>query len=370
MVSDSGPGALGGAETSLERLTEALRDRGHEVLRGYAEAGPAPVPPTDLLFDLPQPQTRFRLPRPGYLINALQGLAQLRRTLKERKPDAVCLHYVTARAGYLLALRPAFGYALLLSARGSDLLRPRPFDRRLLPALLQRADGVVALSEALSHAVEDLTSAPPPPVVYNGVDTEFWSPARSTPPVVPTVISVGRLEHVKGHDVLINAMQPLREAIPDVRLILVGDGSRRQKLVEQVHALGLDRNVVFPGALTQADVRRRLRESTVFCLPSRSEGLSNALLEALSTGVPAVASDVGGIPEVLAGGGGTTVAAEDPHALASALAALIRDADAREQAARAARENACSWSWAAAAESFERAVYQAIDARQAQRDLA
>lgn len=362
-VSDSGPGTVGGAEASLGHLIRALRHRGHTVVRAYAEAGPAEPPPSDYLLDLPQPQTRFRLPRPSFVWGAARGGRQLYRVVKEVRPDVVVLHYVTARAGYLLGLRALLGYSVVLSARGSDLLCPSPVHRRALPVLLRQADAVVALSDALADAAVVTAQIPRPPVIYNGVDTTFWSPAcPEAPPAgrAPTVVSVGRLEHVKGHDVLVSAFAKARARVPDARLLLVGGGSKRPRLQAQVDGLGLAEAVDFVGSLDPVAVRDQLRQADVFALPSRSEGLSNALLEALATGVPAVASRTGGIPEVLGRGGGMMVPPGDVDALADALVETLAHPGFRRDLAVEARKNALQWSWDSAAAAFERAARAAV----------
>ena len=176
-------------------------------------------------------------------------------------------------------------------------------------------------------------------------------------------MSVGRLEEVKGHDVLVEAFARVQDRVPDAQLLIVGDGSRRGALQDMVADLGVGESVRFEGGLDPGAVRDRLREADVFALPSRSEGLSNALLEALATGVPAVASGVGGIPEVLGQGGGVMVPPEDAAALAGALADLLADRDRRRALAREARDNAAKWSWDATAAAFERVAWDAMQRR-------
>ena len=178
LISDSGPGTVGGAEASLDHLVRALRLRGHTVVRGYAEPGPGDLPPGDYLLDLPQPRTRFRVPRPSFVRRATRGLLGFNGLIDDLRPDVVGLHYVTARAGYLLASRSRNRFAVVLNARGSDVLRPGALDRRWLPAILRRADGVVALSEAIARAIVETSGIAPPPVIHNGVDSDYWGPRR------------------------------------------------------------------------------------------------------------------------------------------------------------------------------------------------
>ena len=366
LISDSGPGTVGGAEASLDHLAHALRRRGHTVVRGYAEVGPGGLRDGEHLLDLPQPQTRFKIPRPGFVWRAARGLLHLDRLIADLRPDVVGLHFVTARAGYPLALRRRRRFAVVLNARGSDVLRPSPSTRRVLPFLLRRADGVVALSDAIARAIVGMSGGARPPVIHNGVDSEFWSPLPAGDPGrtshgAPTVISVGRLEHVKGHDVLLSAFPQVLSRVPDARLVVVGDGSRAHALHDRAADLGVSGAVEFAGRLGPGAVRDRLRRAAVFALPSRSEGLSNALLEAMATGVPAVASETGGIPEVVGRGGGVMVPPEDPPALADAVVELLVDPARRAELGEDARRNALGWSWDATAAAFERVAFRSLE---------
>ena len=108
------------------------------------------------------------------------------------------------------------------------------------------------------------------------------------------VTSVGRLEPVKGHELLIEAVRRLAPARPELRCVIVGDGRRRPALDEQVRAAGLDERVRLTGF--RDDVAPVLRASDAFCLPSLSEGLPYALLEACAQGLPLLVSAVGEIP--------------------------------------------------------------------------
>lgn len=143
--------------------------------------------------------------------------------------------------------------------------------------------------------------------------------------------SVGRLEHVKGHDVLIHAFARMRA---DATLVIVGDGSRRRALEDRAAALGVSDRVKFvghsddPGALYPA--------FDVLCLPSRAEGLPFVILEAQAAGVPVVASDVGDVRAAVCPQTGRLTGPEDVAALREALEQALEDAQAgsRSEATR------------------------------------
>ena len=147
---------------------------------------------------------------------------------------------------------------------------------------------------------------------------------------------VGRLVELKNHRVLIELLPQLLREFPDLRLVLVGDGPLRQLLEQQARESGVARQVVFAGE--QSDVARLLPAFDVFALPSTTEGLSLALLEAAASGLAIVATAVGGNPEIIEHGrSGLLVASGDPEALAGALRSLLVQPALGEELGRAAR---------------------------------
>lgn len=163
-------------------------------------------------------------------------------------------------------------------------------------------------------------------VLANGVDTERFRPAdkrrarllAGLPPDGVLVGAAGRLETVKGFDLLVEAAALLPEA---VRVVLFGEGSQREALEARAQALGLGHRIVFAGR------RDRMEEVypalDLFCLPSRAEGLPLALLEAQACGVPCVAHDVGGVAEAMCPDAGALVPAGSPAHLAEAIVGAL-----------------------------------------------
>jgi glycosyltransferase involved in cell wall biosynthesis len=158
-------------------------------------------------------------------------------------------------------------------------------------------------------------------------------------PRARVVVFVGRLAPEKGVDLLLRAWPGVVAAAPDARLLVVGDGAERPILEAAARQLGITGSVRFVGS--QTDVFRFHAVSDVFVLPSRREGISNALLEALSLGLPAVVGDdrFGGNRELVGDGqNGFVVPREDVPALRDALLRLIGDADLRTRMGQCARE--------------------------------
>ncbi len=183
-------------------------------------------------------------------------------------------------------------------------------------------------------------------VIPNGVDTERFHPTIDKTSVRkqlgwPTdavcLISVGRLVPVKDHDTLIRAFAKLKQNVSQpIRLYLVGDGPLDDELRQLAGTLGLRKEVKFLGQ--RDDVPRLLQAADIFVLPSKSEGMSNTLLEAMSTRLCIVATKVGGNLELVSHGKtGVLVPPNDVEPLASMLEWLIEDTETRTKLGLAAR---------------------------------
>lgn len=223
------------------------------------------------------------------------------------------------------------------------------FLRRLCAPFVQR---FVAVSADLAEWLHDSTGIARDRITHivNGVDCERFQPlpegkARGSeefgvPPGAIVVGTVGRLEAVKGQEQLLRAWplveQQATAAGRQVRLLLVGDGSRRTALESLARELGISGSVIFAGMRT--DIPQLLRMMDVFVLPSLNEGISNTILEAMATGLPVVATRVGGNPELIdAQSTGYLVDAGDSERLAQAIATLVLDDARRSRMSQAAR---------------------------------
>ena len=202
-----------------------------------------------------------------------------------------------------------------------------------------RNQKVKALSEAKTH------------VLYTGVpltDLRRVSRADEQERVsgLPVVLCPAYLLPFKGHVYLLEAVAMLRQRGVDVELWLAGEGELRDELQRRTRALGLSDRVKFLGQLSHPDLLELYRQDKVdivalasIDLPGGlSEGLPNALIEAMGYGVPVVSTTTGGIPELLEGGAGSLVAPEDSAGLARAIGELVEDPGLRESQGRAGRK--------------------------------
>jgi glycosyltransferase involved in cell wall biosynthesis len=218
---------------------------------------------------------------------------------------------------------------------------PRRSVRDGLPLTFRRATLVHCVSTAIQQeAARYGLEEPKSRIIRAGVDPNFFSPAphRETSDRI-RLVTVGRLEWTKGMTWGLRALTRLVEARVPVVLTIIGDGPERQRLLYTMEDMGL-RDYVRPlGRLAPMDVRDELRRSDIFILPSLTEGLSNAGIEAMGCGLPVVMTDCGGAREgVTDGVEGFVVPLWDPEAMAEALLKLARDPELRARMGRAARE--------------------------------
>lgn len=159
----------------------------------------------------------------------------------------------------------------------------------------------------------------------------------------PVIVTVGRLAHEKGHDVLVKAAALLVTDWPGLRVLIAGEGAGRESLQRSIDDAGLVERVQLLGQVH--DVGELLRAADVFAFPSRREGTPFALLEAMSQGLPVVAARFGGADEIVdSGESGILVRQDDPEALRDAIAGLLRDPGRARSLAEYGRERARRFS--------------------------
>jgi glycosyltransferase involved in cell wall biosynthesis len=207
-------------------------------------------------------------------------------------------------------------------------------DREMLRLLTPQMDQLIAVSKMIEEKLvrEGRTTAPVR-LIYNGVDLSAYDhtePCCTLPeeygmePGSQIVGVVARLEPEKGHPTLLEAWPTVLRSVPDAYLLIVGEGSRREALEALARQLRIAHRVVFTGR--RDDVPSVTAALDVAVLPSYREAQGLSILEALALSRPVVASNVGGIPEMISDGvNGLLVPPHDPDALATAIVRLLRD---------------------------------------------
>jgi glycosyltransferase involved in cell wall biosynthesis len=314
---------VGGGEESLLGLAARLDRRRLRVVASVTAEGEVGA----RLRALGVPVHVLRLPqvRPWTFAGASMALLRLRRLLQRERVALVHSHGSRGTLYAGLATR-GIGIPLVWHVRVAE---PDPrLDRllaRLARAIVVNSSATAARLARLAGATGKVT------VVPNGVDGQRFAPGPPDPalfdalgldPLVPVVGYFGRLERGKGVDVLMDAAALLHDKLPTTAFLFVGDGPLRATLSARAAALGLP--VCFAGH--RDDVAALLRLCAAVVLPSRQEAFGRILIEAMATGVPVVASAVGGIPEVCVDGvTGLLVPPEDADALAVSIALTLTD---------------------------------------------
>jgi len=186
-------------------------------------------------------------------------------------------------------------------------------------------------------------------VIPNGVEIPDIQPVDEE----DFILFIGRLVSTKGLDYLIEAMKEI-----DTDLIIAGKGPEYDRLQKKVRNLGLEEKVKLPGRVTEEEKQKLLRTCKFFVFPSVWESYGIAAAEAMSYGKPVVASRVGGLPEVV-DGGGILVPPRDPRALADAINSLLGDEKRRKALGDSAREHVSKFAWDSVTRQIER-VYKEV----------
>ncbi len=318
LVVDGFPKTLGGGERVVLKLAATLFRYGYRVSiltfaldpRSEFQAADAPCP-------------TYLLPlRKTYDLAAWRGALALRRFLKGEQVQIVQTFFESSDlwAGvFARLLSPA---KLIWSRRDLGILRGRKH-ALAYRALRRLPHAVFAVSEQVRrHAIEvDGISPERVHTIYNGLDLTPGARVLPLRTENATVTTVGNIRRVKGHDLLIRAAAEVVAKYPETNFTLAGEvlePAYFEELQTLIRDLGLSARFRFLGLIT--DLPAHLQGAQLFVLPSRSEGFSNALIEAMAVGLPCIATDVGGNAEAIEDGiSGRIVAPEDAGLLASVM---------------------------------------------------
>jgi len=341
----------GGAQKIVVTLLKKLNREKYDLT---LVIGKTPENEPHLLPEIPDDVRIIRLDsvvREISPIRDLIALWSLFRIFRKEKFDILHLH--TSKAGVLGSISGYFagikniiytphGHIFSKTAQIPGVSELPSSKKKILYFLRKIAyrlcTKLVALSEEDKNEQTALNLAAPEKfaVIMNGIDVDSFSghPIKEGKDIV--IGSVGRLSREKGHDVLIEAFAVAIVKCPDIHLLIVGDGKESSALGELAERLGVSGKVSFPG--NTDDVRGFLKEMDIFVLPSRYESQGIAAMEAMSAGLPIIASNVGGIPGIITDNAeGLLVKPEDSHVLAIAIEELANDKALREKLASGGR---------------------------------
>ena len=330
---------IGGMEVIAVQLARAFVARGHTVgVTCTEEAGSLKA-----VLEAEGIETHL-VPVPGLVPNVFAG--RLRRWFEARRPDVV---HIQSEPWVKVARAARQAGVACVGLTQHGVITPEPWHALLLRRwAIRSTDWVATVSQPLlSYLVGEVgLPAGKVRVIINGVDTRHFAPGPHSDTIrarigvngtTPLIGIVARLAPEKDHATLLEAFTLLARRMPEARLAIVGDGPERAAIAARIAALGIAERAHLLGSST--DTAPIYRDLDAFVLSSLAEGTSMSILEAMASGVPVVATAVGGNIDVLDEGRcGLLVPPQQPAALADALYLLLTDREKRERLTRGGRE--------------------------------
>jgi glycosyltransferase involved in cell wall biosynthesis len=356
VINSEYPPIGGGAGNASANIARWLAAFGHEVAVLTAHFGDLPRLETQDGVTIHRlPALRRKQDRSGALeqlafiaSGTLHSLGLARRF----KPDVTLAFFGVPSGAIAWALNILYRIPYVVSLRGGDVPGFRPYDFKVFHKLIgpflrviwHSASGVIANSRGLRSLARAFDSSIEIPIIPNGVEVSRFD-AGQRDWSAPRLLSVGRIVYQKGLDLGLRALAQLKDL--DWHWSIAGDGPQMDPLKSLAQELGIAERVTFLGWQSKADLTQAYHRANLFLFPSRHEGMPNAVLEAMASGLPVIATRIAGNEElVLDGETGVLVAPEDVNALRDGLRRLLTDAQMRERMGRASRlrvEREYSW---------------------------
>ncbi|TCS93257.1 glycosyltransferase [Hazenella coriacea] len=258
------------------------------------------------------------------------SLFALKKILANEQPDIFHAHYVSSY-GFLAALTKY--KPLVVSVWGTDIYQfptKGRLNRYMVQTALSKADLICSTSEDMARETSKYTSKSMEITPF-GVDTKWFRPLGLVKSNEIVTIGIAKgLHEVYGISKLIQAFAEVEKIYPQVRLLIVGDGPKRNEYEELTRSLGVEHKVSFTGRVPNSEVVHYMNQMDIFVLPSYSESFGVAAIEAQACGVPVIVTQVGGLPEVVEDGEtGIIIPNNEPKHLVPALERLIQDPELR-----------------------------------------
>ena len=274
------------------------------------------------------------LPLISRVSNGLVSGMALRRRIARYAPDILIGYWTYPEGAGAEYVGRKLGKPVVIGALGTDINDRHGLNAWLTRRTLQAADRIVFVSQAMTlHAIDTYGVRPERcATVVNGINTAVFHPQdRSTcrraldlPAQAPVIVYVGRLIEAKGLRELVASVTKLRQNLPDLRTVLIGEGPYLDTLKGLIAEAGLQEHIILAGGQLPEKVAQYINAADLLTLPSWSEGYPNVLVEALACGCPVVATHVGGIPEIVTPANGLLVNPKAVDDLASALSQSLK----------------------------------------------
>ena len=328
---------VGGAEMVCENLSRTLITLGHQVIiiSLYADK-------TILTARLEREGNTiiYLDKRKGFDFNCI---LKLRKIIKKINPDVIHTHLYALK--YAILANIGLNVPVIHTVHNIAVKESTQVDRKINKIIYKFNRAVpVALSEEIKDTIILEYKLPESrvPIIYNGIDLgncilkkdyDLHNPVK--------IIHVGRFYEQKNHKCLINAIKILSKEIA-VHLDLYGDGPLMEGMSEYSNSLGLNKAITFHGV--SSDIFTHLSESDIFVLPSKWEGMPMSVIEAMGTGLPIVATCVGGIPDMIDDKKSGILISPTEDELKNAIIELVNNCELRESVGRGAQNKSVQFS--------------------------
>lgn len=315
-----------------------------------------------------------RLQLPFFLIALL---IRMIRITGENKFDLIHCHWMIPQGFYCALIKIFRGIPYLLTAHGGDVysFKGMPGIRTLIKFALKHSAGCTVNSQATLNQILKSDKKATVKVVPMGVDLSEFHKGNYNQDIKNSIgnenlllLGVGRLAEKKGFNFLIEAMPQIIKEIPNTRLVIIGFGPQKEILEKQIQKLNLASSVSLIGGKTGKELRDWFATADIFIGPSiitldgDTEGQGVVFLEAMASGTPVIASDVGGIKDAVQDGfSGLLIPEKNPQAIAEKIVELAKNKPLREQLIHNALELTNSdYSWERSAKSFFQLYQQSV----------
>lgn len=330
---------LAGAETMCENLCKALQNQGCDVVAVSLYTEHTPI--TDRLENAGI-KVIYLGKRRGFDFSIFVKLYQL---MKKERPEVVHTHIYAAR--YALPVAAFCGIPKKIHTVHNIAQQEQAKAGKIVNKFMFKHCGVVpaALSEEVKKTVEEVykLSAEKIPVIFNGVDLSNCKVKEDyTKRDEFKIVHIGRFMDVKNHAMILKTFALFSKQHTDAKLQLIGDGELRKDMEQLAQELGVENSVEFAGL--QSNVYPWLHDADIFILPSKFEGMPMTLIEAMGTGLPIIASAVGGVPDMLTDGENAMLIKPESEQLLASLEMLYYDESIRRVLGQKALQRSLAFS--------------------------
>lgn len=294
----------------------------------------------------------------------IKGYFFTKKMIKKNKYDLI-VAWSGIPAGYIASrFRNKIPFIVLL--RGADVpfydKRWQKLDRYIFrftsPAMWKNAEAVITNSTGLKNLANKVYDNQID-ILYNGVDTSFFNPSVHEKTDKLIIASTGRVNKIKGFDLIIKAISKMKNN-SNIELHIAGSGPEENNLKNLTKTLNLDKNIYFHGRLDKLELVKLYSNCNLFCLTSYNEGMSNALLEAMSSSLAVIVSDVGGASELVRDNG-FIVNAGDIEMIKSKLEFFDKNREILYKMGKRSREITVSeFSWDIISQKFIKIIQEAL----------